>query len=154
MPTVALSPIYNASTYFNNNGQMASGCLLFAYQSGSFTVPQTTYKDSAGTIPNSNPIVLNSSGRIPSEIWLDPTVVYNFVLTLPDGVTVLQSSDKITVNTSSIIPTNFNATPYADSTGTANAVLAGYTVTNPVLYDGYYLTLGITIINTATAVTF
>lgn len=154
MTIVALCPIYNASTYFDSNGNMLSGGLLNVYQAGSFTVRQATYQDSAGTILNTNPIVLNSSGRIPAEIWLDPTITYNFVLTLADGITVLQSSNNITVNTSNIIPTNFNATPYADSTGTGDAVLAGYTVTNPVLYDGYYLTLGISATNTTTSATF
>jgi hypothetical protein len=154
MAQVALAPIYNASTYFDNNGQMLSGGMLFAYQAGSFSVLQTTYKDSAATIQNSNPIVLNSSGRMPNEMWLDATIVYNLVLTMPDGVTVLQSSNNVTVNTSSIIPTNFNATPYADATGTGDVVLAGYTVTNPVLYDGYYLTLGISAANTTTTATF
>lgn len=154
MTIVALCPIYNASTYFDNNGNMLSGGLLNVYQAGSFTVRQATYQDSAGTILNTNPIVLNSSGRIPAEIWLDPTIVYNFVLTLADGITVLQSSNNITVNTSNIVPANFNATPYADATGTGDVVLAGYSVTNPVLYDGYYLTLGISTPNTTTTPTF
>ena len=154
MTTVALCPIYNASTYFDNNGNMLAGGLLNIYQANSFTVRQTTYQDSAGTIQNTNPIVLNSSGRIPVELWLDPTIVYNMVLTLADGITVLQSSNNITVNTSNIVPANFNATPYADATGTGDVVLAGYSVTNPVLYDGYYLTLGISTPNTTTTPTF
>jgi hypothetical protein len=148
----ALAPIYNATTTFTNNGQMASGCLLYTYQAGSFTVLQNSYTTQNAAVPNSNPIVLNSSGRIRSEIWLDISLSYNFVLTLPDGFTVIQSLDNI--NGISIVPVNFNATPYADETGTPDAITASFTVSNPVLYDGYYLTLGITTPNLTTTPTF
>lgn len=49
------------------------------FLAGSST-PATTYIDSAGTTANPNPIVLNSDGRPPNEIWLDLTKSYKFVI--------------------------------------------------------------------------
>lgn len=48
--------------YFNNNGTVASGCLLYTYAAGTST-PQTTWSDLDGTVPNSNPIILDSNGE-------------------------------------------------------------------------------------------
>jgi hypothetical protein len=98
--TVGFCPIYNATTQIDNNGYPLNGGYLYTYQAGSFTVLQTTYSDNAGTIPNANPIQLTSVGRVPTEIWLDTTKSYNFVLMAADGVTILQKSDNI--NTTSI----------------------------------------------------
>lgn len=48
--------------YYNNNGQVAGGCLLYTYAAGTST-PKATYTDSAGTTPHANPIVLDSKGE-------------------------------------------------------------------------------------------
>jgi len=95
MASVSLCPIYNASTILDNNGNILTGGFLYTYIAGSTSALQTTYQDSAGTTPNTNPIVVNSSGRLNSEIWIDTTKTYNFVLTLADGTSVLQSTDNV-----------------------------------------------------------
>ena len=48
--------------YYNNNGTLAAGCLLYTYASGTST-PKATYTDYAGTTPHANPIVLDSKGE-------------------------------------------------------------------------------------------
>lgn len=48
--------------YFDSNGNNLSGGKLFAYASGTST-PLDTYSDQAGTIPNTNPVVLNARGE-------------------------------------------------------------------------------------------
>ena len=78
--TVNLSPIGGAGwQFFDNNGVPLSGGLIYTYQAGTST-PLATYTTAAGNIANSNPIVLNSSGRPPSEIWLISGYSYKFVL--------------------------------------------------------------------------
>lgn len=99
--TVGLSPIYNATQQLDNNNTLLNGGYLYTYQAGSFTVLQTTYADPNGTIPNANPIQLSSVGRLNTEIWIDITQSYNFVLVAADGVSILQKNDNI--NTLSII---------------------------------------------------
>jgi len=68
---VFLSPIGGAGwQFFNNDGTVLSGGLIYTYAAGT-TTPQTTYTTSAGNIAHANPIVLNSAGRVSTgEIWL------------------------------------------------------------------------------------
>lgn len=50
------------TTFFDNNGKpLVSGKVQFYAPGG--TVPKTTWQDSAETIPNTNPVVLDGSGR-------------------------------------------------------------------------------------------
>jgi hypothetical protein len=80
MPTVVLSPIGGAAQqFFDNNGNVLSGGKMYTYAAGT-TTPAVTYTTSAGTIANSNPIVLNSAGRAPYEIWLIYQTAYKLVL--------------------------------------------------------------------------
>lgn len=95
MPTVSLSPITNESQFFDNAGKPLSGGKIFAYQSGSFTILQDTYSDAAGTVANTNPIVLNSAGRPEVSVYLDMSLSYNIVLTKADGTTVLRSWNEV-----------------------------------------------------------
>lgn len=48
--------------YTDNNGNNLSGGKLFAYSAGTST-PLDTYSDQAGTIPNTNPVILNARGE-------------------------------------------------------------------------------------------
>tara|TARA_R110000803_G_scaffold61535_1_gene121390 strand:- start:2938 stop:4836 length:1899 start_codon:yes stop_codon:yes gene_type:complete len=77
---VNLSPVGGvAGQFFDNNGNPLAGGKLYTYSAGT-TTPQTTFTNSLGTVLNSNPIILNSGGRVPSEIWLTDGLAYKFVL--------------------------------------------------------------------------
>ena len=91
--SVSISPIYNEAQYFDNDGNPLSGGKIFQYEAGSFTVQQTSYSDESGNIANPNPIILDSSGRQPTTIYLTDGLAYNLVLTLPDGTTILDYKD-------------------------------------------------------------
>ena len=66
--------------FFDNNGVPLAGGLIYTYEAGT-TTPQATYTTSAGTIAHTNPIVLNSAGRVPGgELWLVMGLNYKFVL--------------------------------------------------------------------------
>jgi hypothetical protein len=73
--------------FFTNDGIPLSGGLLFTYAAGT-TTPATTYTTSAGTIANSNPIVLNSAGRLDNEIWLTQPNLYKFELKTSTNVLI------------------------------------------------------------------
>lgn len=64
--------------YLDNNGVPLVGGQLFSYESGTDAF-MNTYSDSALTVPNPNPIVLDSGGRVPYAIFLT-TGTYKFVL--------------------------------------------------------------------------
>jgi hypothetical protein len=76
---VTLSPFGNGFQFFSDSGVPLSGGLLWTYTAGTNT-PILTYTNSAGSIANSNPIVLDAAGRPPAEIWLTVGAAYNFVL--------------------------------------------------------------------------
>lgn len=78
--SVNLSPIGNGQQFFDNNGVPLTGGLLYTYAAGSST-PLSSFTDSAGTIANTNPIVLNTAGRTPSSVWLTYGSAYKMVLT-------------------------------------------------------------------------
>ena len=81
MANLFLSPLGGAGAqFFNNNGVPLAGGFIFTYAAGTNT-PQATYTTIAGTIAHSNPIVLDSAGRVPTgEIWLSVGQAYKFVI--------------------------------------------------------------------------
>ena len=93
MASVLLSPVGNGQQFFDNNGVPLSGGLIYTYQAGSST-PLTTYTTSVGSIPNTNPIILDAAGRTPNEIWLQTGYSYKFVLQTSAGLT-LQTLDNL-----------------------------------------------------------
>ena len=86
--TVNLSLFAGAGwQFFDNSGVPLSGGLIYTYLAGT-TTPATTYTSSAGNVANTNPIVLNSAGRPPSDVWLTTTSVYKFILKNSSAVTI------------------------------------------------------------------
>ena len=79
MATVLLSPVGVGQQYFDNNGVPLAGGLIYTYQAGTST-PLATYTDNGGTVANANPIVLDSAGRVPYEIWMFTGYSYKFVI--------------------------------------------------------------------------
>lgn len=68
--------------FFDNNGQPLAGGLVYSYISGT-TTPTPTYIDAGGTTANSNPVVLDSTGR--ANIWLLTTLSYKIVVQSSTG---------------------------------------------------------------------
>jgi hypothetical protein len=86
---VYLSPIGGAGwQFFDNSGVPLTGGKLYTYEAGT-TTPQATYTTFAGNVPRTNPIVLDSAGRVPDggEIWLQ-FFPYKFVLTTSTNVLI------------------------------------------------------------------
>lgn len=79
--SVNLSPMGGvAAQFFNNDGVPLAGGKIYTYLAGT-TTPQATYTTSAGNVAHTNPIILDSAGRVPTgEIWLSNLLTYKFVL--------------------------------------------------------------------------
>jgi hypothetical protein len=92
---VNLSPVGGvAAQFFNNDGVPLAGGLIYTYLAGTNT-PAATYTTNSGSIAHSNPIVLDSAGRVPSgEIWLTDGTSYKFILRDSAG-TLLGTYDNI-----------------------------------------------------------
>jgi hypothetical protein len=76
---VNLSPIGNGINFLGNTGLPLVSGQLFTYQAGSST-PLLSYQDNNGLIANSNPIILGTNGRLPSELWFSSGYTYKLVL--------------------------------------------------------------------------
>ena len=117
---VNLSPLGGAGwQFFDNSGVPLAGGLLYSYEAGT-TTPAVTYTTAAGTITNTNPIVLDAAGRPPSEIWLDGA--YKFVLYTSASV-LLWTMDNL-----SGLP-SARSQAYATATAGQTAFTVGFTYT-------------------------
>ena len=122
--TVYLSAFAGAGAqFFDDNGNVLSGGKIYTYAAGT-TTPQTTYTSVLGTDANPNPIILDSSGRLPEDMWLSQGVLYRFVLTDSNDIQLGEYDDIGGVNdvsTQSIAWSTITGTP---------TTLAGYGITN------------------------
>jgi hypothetical protein len=97
--TVLLSPVGGvAAQFFDNNGNPLSGGKLYSYAAGT-TTPAATYTSSLGVTAHTNPIVLDSGGRVPGgEIWLTDGVIYKFVLQTSTNVLIATYDNIVGIN--------------------------------------------------------
>lgn len=79
--TVNLSLLGGAAAqFFDSNGNPLAGGKIYTYGAGT-TTPKAAYTTSAGNVAHTNPIVLDSAGRVPGgEIWLTQTDAYKFAI--------------------------------------------------------------------------
>ena len=110
---VNLSPIGNGFQFLTSGGLPLNAGTLATYLAGTST-PAVTYTTSTGTVENANPIVLNTDGRTPQEIWLIAGQAYKFVLKDSLG---------------NLIATYDNLSGINDPTGVVNQWLPAPTVT-------------------------
>jgi hypothetical protein len=89
-----LSPIGN-SQIVDVNGNPLSGGKIYTYLSGTST-PASTWTTSAGTVAQTNPIILNSLGATANPIFLSAGVAYKFIIKDSTDVTTLYTFDNIT----------------------------------------------------------
>jgi Pectate lyase superfamily protein len=88
--------------FFDNNGDPLSGGKLYTYAAGT-TTPQATYTSNTGLVANTNPIILDSAGRTPSQIWLTEATTYKFVLKDSNDVQIGSYDNLSAVNDISVV---------------------------------------------------
>lgn len=104
MSSFSLAPLPKLQ-FVDQNGVPLAGGFLYTYIAGT-TTPLVTYTDSTGLSNNTNPIVLDASGR--ASVWLS-TNAYKFVLTDSIGNT-LWTVDNVT-SQSEFIQNGIGAVP-------------------------------------------
>ena len=107
---VFLSPVGGAAAqFFTNSGVILSGGKLHSYAAGT-TTPKATFTSSSGNTNHTNPIILDSAGRVPGgEIWLSASP-YKFVLNTSVDV-LIATYDNITgIGATSYQVDNFTGT--------------------------------------------
>jgi len=70
---------------FTSLGIVGAGYKLFFFETTT-TTPKTTYSDSAFTIPNTNPVICDSTGRPEFDIWGSDISSYKLILGTPDSI--------------------------------------------------------------------
>lgn len=82
-----LSPFASFLQVLNDSGQLQTGLLMWTYLAGT-TTPTMTWTDITGTVPNSNPIVLNAAGRLPNvSVWQQAGVAIKVIFSTNAGTT-------------------------------------------------------------------
>ena len=112
---VNLSPVGGvAAQFFDNSGNVLTGGLLYSYLAGT-TTPAVTYTSNSGLAPNSNPIVLDAAGRVPSsgEIWLTDGISYKFILQDQNAVQIATWDNIVGINSNFIAFTGQSETQTA-----------------------------------------
>ncbi len=102
------------------NGQSVPGGKLYTYQAGT-TNPKNTYTDAAATFPNTNPVILDSTGA--ATVRLEPGA-YHFVLTDGTGSTTLWDQDYYTAPYLTAADVGALLYPRTAAETTANVTLA------------------------------
>ena len=133
---VFLSPVGGAAAqFFTNSGVILSGGKLYTYTAGT-TTPQTAYTSSSGVTAHTNPIILDSAGRVPGgEIWLLQSV-YKFVLNTSTDV-LIATYDNIT-GIGADTPTIYNSTGTGSQTSFALGATPINENTTNVYINGVY----------------
>jgi len=122
--TVYLSPFAGAGAqFFTDDGSVLSGGFIYTFAAGS-TTPLTTYTSISGLTPNTNPIVLDSGGRLPEDMWLIEGQRYRFVLRDSCGIQIGEYDDIPGIN-----DVTTGTIPWSIITGKPTTV-AGYGITN------------------------
>lgn len=107
---VNVSPFGPKPQFELSTGLPAVGNLLFFYVAGSTSTKQDTYTSSTGLSTNTNPIVLNSLGMPPNEIWFTAGVGYKVVYA-PSTDTDPPTSPIWTIDNLTGIPSSSTTTP-------------------------------------------
>lgn len=132
---MAVKLAFNVVQQFSDGtGVPYSGAKLFTYTAGS-TTKQTTYTESTGTTPNTDPIVLDSSGRLPQPVWLTTGVSYKFVLapstdTDPPGSPIWTLDNVTGINDSSSAQNEWVSGPAPTFVSATSFTLVGDQTTN------------------------
>ncbi len=107
---VFLSPVGGAAAqFFTNSGVILSGGKLYTYAAGT-TTPRASYTSSSGNTAHTNPIILDSAGRVPGgEIWLLASP-YKFALYTSTDVLIATYDNISGIGAAEVQVNNFTGT--------------------------------------------
>lgn len=124
--TVYLSAFAGAGAqFFDDSGNILSGGKIYTYAAGTNT-PLATYTSVTGGAQNPNPIILDSSGRLPEDMWLAEGETYRFALTDDCDVWIRAYDDIPGINDLSLTTIAWSALSGTPTT------IAGYGITDAI----------------------
>jgi len=124
--SVYLSALAGAGAqFFTDDGSVLSGGKIYTYSAGT-TTPRTTYTSSSGLVANANPIILDSDGRLPNDLWLMSGFTYRLVVTDSTNVQIGSYDDIPGINDGAVL-----SVPFSSITGKPTT-LAGYGITDSI----------------------
>lgn len=143
---VNICPIWNDAQFFDNAGKPLNGGQIFVFDEN-FDLT-TTYTNNNGDVENTNPIVLDSNGRLTTSIWLIAGTKNSLQLADMDGNVLRSVNNVITPR----IIAGDGIVITGDGTGLTNIAAPGAAavITNNELgisYE-YWLSMPITFNNT------
>ena len=145
-----------AAQFFDNSGNVLTGGKIYTYAAGT-TSPVSTYTSSTGLYANTNPIILDSAGRVPEEIWFAENQIYKFVLTDADDVLLGTWDNLVSVN--EIIDGSITTAKLADDAVTTDKIadasvttakIAASNITTALIADANVTTAKIADLNVTT----
>lgn len=129
----SLIPVFK-QRFFDSNGDPLSGGKLYSYIAGTST-PRGTYQDEDSSVPNTNPIILDSAGYAP---LMYGSGSYKFILTNSSDVTQF-TVDDITVGSGDESEDDSGWSTHTVTDGQAATALSGETLDltlySAALYD-------------------
>jgi hypothetical protein len=100
---IGLSPVWNGFMFNQNDGNPLNGGSINTYKA--FTsIDQPTYTTKSGKFAHTNPIILDSSGRMTNELWLINNTPYRLVLSDELGNEIMELDDVKYTPTGSTVP--------------------------------------------------
>ncbi len=132
--------------YFNDNGAPLAGGKLYSYAAGTST-PQATYASSSGT-PNTNPLILDASGR--GLFYIPAGVGYKFNLTDSAGVQISGYPVDNYITPSPAIPPAPAAVPtgtilpYGGAAAPTSYLLCDHSAVDRATYSALFSVIGAT----------
>ena len=112
--------------FFDANGAPLSGGLIYTYAAGT-TTNAVTYTSRTGLANNTNPIVLDSAGRTPAEIWMDGGSLYKFLLKDSTGVQIGSYDNIPAINDVTTVNNLITVAGTNTLTGLGTPVIVAYT---------------------------
>ena len=128
--TAYLAPQFD--TQFFDGSTVAAGYKLYTYDSGT-TTPKAVYSDQAGTVPHTNPIVLDANGRVTGQMFLG-SGEYTFTLKTDADVLVKTWNDVAgsgTANEAAAYDAALRADLASTSDAAKGAGMEGFGATQP-----------------------
>lgn len=107
-----------------DNGSPVSGGKVYFYVPGTST-PRTPYSDTALSVPTTNPVLLNAAGWPATNVYLDSSLSYDYIIKSADDSETLWPRTTIPANIEGAQPVDATLTAWAGATIVNGSIIIG-----------------------------